>query len=364
MTSPRCTNKSSRSAKCATKHRTAVVSTKKTRRRRHCINDATRSPSWLVVSPDVRISLALQTLSHCNAARLTLAQAELTLSKVGVPTIPDWRTLDHVVVDRESASSVVVVPEHTSTTTTPHRSGPPAHQAAPAASTTTLPVLSPAARALVAPEPSTTNFTVEHHCDNNNNNAAMQLGNILRRATITNPQTVQCMIDGLHQAQMALRELTPCRMTLAEFQSLLCTTTLDHHHHAGGCSNPDDKEKQQQQAKLLYLIVREALTQCEDLQDYYQNSPLLFHHEQRFSARTLPPFVDGYEDEPLLNELSDRYWELEAQIQSRHRQSSQPIQPGFTAEMVAILCHAYEVGREPSPIGLNLFRVDDQVAGA
>jgi len=242
------------------------------------------------LSPDERIGLALRTISDANAARLCLVYTDLILLKVIImASSPD-----------------------TSSSNEPER----------------LLRLTLAARALLLPRSITISSAapgVTYEED--------ALEAILRRTAIPNPQSVQCMLDGMQQSQEALRELAPCHMSLRDFQER--------------CSG--DAE----QGALLYYIVQEAVAQCEDLKDYYCSK----NPSQRFSAYTLPPFVDGYENEHL-DELSNRYWECESKIQRMHKKSSNPVHPGFAAEMVAILCHGFEAGSDPSPIGLNLFQIN------
>lgn len=140
------------------------------------------------------------------------------------------------------------------------------------------------------------------------------------------------MLDGMRQSQMALRELAPCHMSLDDFRAR--------------CSGDTER------GALLYHVVLEAVAQCDDLKEYYCSK----NPSQRFSAYTLPPFVDGYDDEDL-DELSNRYWACESKIQRMHKNSPSPIHPGFAAEMVAILCHGFEARKDPSPMGFNLFEI-------
>jgi hypothetical protein len=162
----------------------------------------------------------------------------------------------------------------------------------------------------------------------------------LRRMVIVNPKTVACMIQAAKEARKALHELTPCHMSLRDFQA----------RSQGDAS-----------ARLLYKIVTEGVEQCDDLVEYYSRSPP-FYPTKRFSGRTLPPFV-VYEDDDL-EQLSDKYWNAEIAIQNIHRQAAPDykIDPGFSSECISILCHAFEVGETVSPIGVNLFKVRGEVS--
>jgi hypothetical protein len=327
--------------------------------------------------------MALQTIADSNAARLTLARAELTLSKVAetmarcslfssTTTTSTTTCTTSSTIDRDDLHSASITID-LSNTTDLHGGDPNTNSISACTSSSLLSsglILSPAARALLDEPPntivsssssSTSTAPQQQHGEDDRMAAAAaaattKLEAILRRATIVHPQTVQCMIQGLQQSQTALRELTPGNLTLAEF--LLRCGGGNGDDNDDGPNDDNEPQQQQQQATLLYNVVREAMTQCADLHDYYSRNPLFRDPaQQRFSARTLPPFVDGYHHNAALDELSDRYWECESQIQRRHRESAQPIHPGFSAEMVAILCHAFEIGQERSPIGLNLFQV-------
>jgi len=231
-----------------------------------------------------QIIAALQISNTNCTTRLSLAHAEITLSKVVQLTSSLEISGNNKKVSEMSSSS-----------------------------------LRPSTRALLMTESD----------DNEADVAALE--RILRRATITAPRTVQCMIDAMLQSQSALQELAPCQMGLQDFQSRCGKDTV--------------------QGAVLYKVVRQATQQCKDLEEYYRAMKVA---NQRFSGKTLPPFVDGYDDADL-DGLSNRYWNCESEIQQMHKQSASAIDPGFAPEMVCILCHAMEVGSETSPLGLNLF---------
>lgn len=159
---------------------------------------------------------------------------------------------------------------------------------------------------------------------------------ILRRIVILNPKTIACMIQATKESREALQELTPCQISLRDFQA-----------RCGG--NVD--------SKLVYKIVKEAVGQCDDYVEFYSRSPP-FYPTMRFSGQTLPPFA-SYDDDVDLQNLSDNYWNAELAIESIHRQAPPDckIDPGFSSECISILCHAFEVGETTSPIGVNFFTV-------
>jgi len=261
------------------------------------------------LSPDERYIAALQTSLQASSARLTLANAELNLAKAIQLTTSS---------DLGSSTSHESIGDLTATTENRR--------------------LCPAARALLTEDESSTR--------GNSTTPETRLAALLHRMAITKPKTVQCMIEGMQRGRRALRELAPTQMSLSEFQSR-CAGSFD--------DDDDSASQQRKQGTLLYKLVWEAVENCQDTEDYYR---LNFDRptQQRFSSRTLPPFVDSYEDDQL-GVLSDKYWDCESQIQRMHKLSAQPIDPGFAPETVGMLCHAFEVGAIQSPMGLNLFEV-------
>jgi hypothetical protein len=166
-----------------------------------------------------------------------------------------------------------------------------------------------------------------------NDEAIHRLRNILQQSTIptTAVNTIQDIIQMAKQARLSLLQLTPCRLTRAAFKKRCRGDPL---------------------ANVLYKVVREAVAQYRDYEDYYFAH---FRPDKVISGFTPPPFPN-YDHDVELDELSYKFCGAESSISRIHKMSPFPIPAGYSCECVGILCHALEAP-VLSPIGINLLTI-------
>jgi hypothetical protein len=250
---------------------------------------------------DIYVATALSVRARACHASIRVSQAEITLAAAVSMSTSSWnesKALENQVEPIEQGALDCQLSDKCSFT------------------------LRPAARALL---PDQDLFLSPAHDDK----ALQRLRNILQQSTIstTTAKTIQDIVRMSKEARSFLLQLTPCRLTRAAFQERCNGDPL---------------------ADILYKLVREAVAQYRDYEDYFAD----FRQDKVVSGLTPPPFPN-YDHDDELDELSYKFCRAESSISQIHKTSSFPVPAGYSCECVGILCHALEA-QVSSPIGINL----------